>query len=84
VSIAEDVVAGGLTLVSLLMPVLAAALMLVLIIALATLFRRFLRRRQPSRHTPVHPSQRRRGFQPAMFRKDDPCAEEPASAVEPR
>lgn len=47
VSVAEDVVAGGLTLVSLLMPVMAAVLMLVVIIVLARLFRGLLRRRQP-------------------------------------
>ena len=47
VSAAEDVVSGGLTLVSLLMPILAAIVMLVVIILLARLFWRFLHRRQP-------------------------------------
>jgi hypothetical protein len=47
VSTVEDIVSGGLTLVSLLMPILAAILMLVVILLLARLFWRTLRRRQP-------------------------------------
>jgi len=47
VSAAEDVVSGGLTLVSLLLPVVAAIVMLVVILLLARLFWHFLHRRQP-------------------------------------
>ncbi len=47
VSTVEDVVSGGLTLISLLLPVVAAIVMLAVILLLARLFWRFLRRRQP-------------------------------------